>query len=234
MSVIETFADHQTRAIAMLDDVFVAMEAGMGGKDIRALAQERLKLHGFDRWFHGPEVDLGCQVTGREPRHLQPGSLVHVDIGPGSAYAFGDVGATFVFKGPSTDLVDRARALIIGTCTYASHRKVIGEMYVFANAWANNRQLKLHPPGTIGHACLPPIGLVATAWPTSAALAVRLRRHQIRMLNPRRPRGVFALHIPVTDGHHWASFEELIAFDEEGRRVLGRPTLDEVGLYSVN
>jgi hypothetical protein len=234
MTVLHAFDDHQRRAVGLLNDVISALEHGMHARDIAALASARRATHGFDRWFHAPQIRIGCGNARRSPfRRIQlsAGDLLTLDLAPASGRAFGDVGVTFAFRAPEPELVAKAREACRATCVFASHFKTVGELHVFARAWANNRQLRL-PGASSGHGCLPPEGLAAVGYPRFALAAIHLRRHQIGMLNPRRLRGCFAIRVPVTDGRHTAVFEEMIWVDERSRRVLGRSGTDAVGELS--
>jgi hypothetical protein len=234
--VIENFDDAQRRAIRMLDDVIGAVEPRMTARDIAAVATERRDAHGFDRWFHHPVIDVGC-TSGRfrglaPPARVEAGMLVTVDLGPADARAFGDVGVTFSFGGGNEpEIVSRGRELVRATAGYASPKKTVGELYVYARAWANNRQLRLADE-TGGHACLGPDRWCAVGWARSAMVATWMRRHRLWMLNPARIRGAWALRLPVTDGTHTVVFEEMIAVDDAARRVLGRGGVEEVGAFA--
>lgn len=235
MNRFEAFDDHQRRAIALLDDVLGGLAAGMTERDVAALAESRRAAHGFDRWFHAPIVDIDARyglLARREHDRLAPGVPITIDLAPATAAAFGDVAVTVVFGGGADEIVDKAREVCRATCGYASHWKTIGELWVYAHAWANNRQCRLADERSVGHACLPPGGALRLGWPRSAHVATRLRRHQIGHLNPRRLRGVFAVRVPLTDGRRVAVFEEMIAVDDTHRRVLGRDGTGAIAAYA--
>src|SRR5690606_11936954 len=161
---------------------------------------------------------------------LAPGRHVAIDLAPATGEAFGDLGVSLVFGAPEDDLVRGAREICRATCGFASRLKCVGELFVFARSWANNRQLQLATERAVGHACLPPEGPWALSYPRAARYATLLPRHQIRMLNPQRMRGIWAIRPPVTDGSGARlGFEEMILVDDDGRHVLGRDHLDELG-----
>jgi hypothetical protein len=223
MTSFELFDDHQRRAIALLDEVIAALQPGMKARDVVALATDKRAAHGFDRWFQAPDVVIsGGSIT--------TGALVTIDLAPATDRAFGDIGVTFAYKAPEPEIVTKAREVVRATAGYASPHKVAGELFVYAKAWANNRQCHLVAQ-TAGHACLENECPFSWAWPTSARVAMRLRRHQLRMLNPNRARGVWALRLPISDGTHTAVFEEMIAISDSERRVLGRPGVEDIGAW---
>lgn len=229
-TAFDLFDDHQRRAIALLDEVIGALEPGMRVRDVGALATEKLGAHGFDRWFRPPDVQIDPREKRRGNGEIAPGQLVAIDLSPGTAHAFGDIGVTFAFRAPEPELVTKGREVVRATAGYASPHKVVGELFVYAKAWANNRQCRLLG-ATAGHACLANEGALTWAWPTSGRVAMRLRRNQMRMLNPNRTRGVWALRIPITDGAHVAIFEEMIAVSDSERRVLGRDGVESIGAW---
>ena len=63
---VAAFDDAQRRAIALAREVVRHLEAGMSERDIYELAETRLGAHGFDGWYHAPEVRIG----GGRPRLL--------------------------------------------------------------------------------------------------------------------------------------------------------------------
>ena len=128
-----------------------------------------------------------------------------------------------------SQLVGQAREVLRATCGYASRWKTVGELFIFARAWANNRRLQLAARHSIGHDVLPPRGPLRLGYPHSAHTLTRLRRHQVHVLNPRRLHGAVAIRPPVTDGERVAAFEEIVWVDGDRKRVLGREHLDEIG-----
>ena len=227
----ETFDTVQKRTIAVLDGVCGALEPGMRSVDVEALAAERLRSAGFTRQFHAPEVRVGSTRGVRrffESPALAVGDLVRIDIAPADEDAFGDAGVTLSFGVPEPRTVTRAREALRATAGFGTPWKTVGELFVFARAWLNTRQLTLEG-SSAGHICLGPNEVVG--WPRTAHMATRLRRHQVGMLNPRRLRGIWAIRVPVTDGIIQATFEEMIYVDPDGRRVLGRDGLDGIGSF---
>jgi Xaa-Pro aminopeptidase len=235
---IAAFDDAQRRAITMLRDVRGRLEAGMSERDVVELAETRLGDHGFDRWYHPPEVRIGAAIgeggllyRPSAKRKLEAGSLVAIDIGPATADAYGDIGFTLAFGGDEPPVVKVARECVRACCGYASRWKTVGEIHVFATAWAVNNRLELANARAVGHRVLPKEGLLATGFPRSAHLATRLPRNQITRLQPIRMKGMFAIRPVLTGGGAAASFEEIVYIHEDTRRVLGRESLAEIGAF---
>ena len=203
----EAFDDHQRRAIQLLDGLIGELAEGMSRQDVVSVAEGRAKDLGFDGWFHAPAVSFGSRrLLSRSPR-LSRGDLVSIDVAPGSGKAFGDIGASLVFGEEPTELVVKARGVCQATCGYASER-------------------------SIGHVGLPPEGLVSSRYPRSAWFGTLLHRHQVRMLNPRRMRGFFALRVPITDATGAVAwFEEMVYVDDNERRLVGRDSVEEIGHF---
>jgi hypothetical protein len=221
--MVETFDDHQRRSIEMLDDSMRALAAGMTTGELVALFTTMLKKHGFDRWFRRPRVSLAS-------KKLSPGDLVTIELAPATATGFGSVGASTVFgESDATGLVCTAREVCLATAGYASSLKCEGELFYYARSYARSRQMDLGPCRSIGYRCIPPWGGLSPGYPRSARVASWLSRHQIHKLNPRRMRGFYALRPPVSDGKRVAAFQEMIFVDEDGRRVMGRESLEDIG-----
>jgi hypothetical protein len=155
--------------------------------------------------------------------------MVVLDFGPALGEAYADVGTTVAFGVEEPAVVSVARECARATCGYASHWKTVGELLVFAKAWATNHRQSLGSTRSIGHAILPKEGLLAVNYPRSAHAATWLRRHQIRFLNPAKLEGAWAIRPMVTDGTHGAAFEEMIWVSPEGTRILGRDGLADIG-----
>ena len=237
-TVIQRFDDAQRRAIALLGDVVAELREGQSEADIAALAVERLGTHGFDTWYHPPEVHIGKRTrkTGlmsspSSSVRLGADDLVEIDLGPATADAFGDTGGTFRLNGTEPKLIQDARECARAVCGYANRWKTTGELYVYAQAWAVNHRLKLASKRSIGHAVLPCEGLVATGWPRSAHVATLLKRNQIHFLHPVRLDGMYAVRPKLTDGSVAASFEEMIVVSGDERRILGRDSIEQIGLF---
>lgn len=232
---VAAFDDAQRRSIAMLRDITQRLEAGMRERDVFELAETRLQPHGFDRWYHTPDVRIGDRVLAgplpslKRPK-LEPGSLIAIDIGPASADVYGDIGCTLHFgDGPEPDVVRVARDCVKACCGYASRWKTVGEIQIFAAAWAVNNRMELAGGDSVGHRVLPKDGLLATGFPRSAHAATLLGRNRVHRLNPVRMDGMFAIR-PVLD-HRGAGawFEEIIYIHEDTRKVLGRDSYEECG-----
>ena len=67
------------------------------------------------------------------------------------------------------------------------------------------------------------------AWPYSARALSLLRRNQVQWYNPRRMKGLFAIHPFIQKHDSFAGFAELIYVDEDTKKILGRESLNEIG-----
>jgi methionine aminopeptidase len=164
-------------------------------------------------------------------RKLEPGALIGIDIGPATADAYGDIGFTLSFGADEPAVVGVARDCLRACCGYASRWKTIGEIYIFARAWAVNNRMDLASERAVGHRILPKEGLVATGFPRSAHAATRLRRYQVHRLVPIRLKGMFAIRPAIADGEFSAAFEEILYVQDDVRRVLGREDPSEIGAF---
>jgi hypothetical protein len=205
----------------------------MTEQDIAALARQKASADAtFTGWFHRPEVHIDRRSGGRRGgsgNRLAPGSVVQIDLAPATTDAFGDFGHSFTFQGREHPAVAEARSACRATCGFASRFKCVGELFVFAQSWANNHRVELGARHTIGHACLPREGLATAAWPLGARMAIRLRRNQIQWYNPRRMAGVYAVNPPIICQDRVVAFEEMIFVDGEQKLILGRDHIDEIG-----
>lgn len=239
---IRPFDDAQRRAIALLGDVARRLEVGMKAADIAGLAEAQAAAHGFHGWYHPPEVALGRGIAGGlraglRPESLAHGSLVSIDLGPADGVAFGDVGATLCFGGAAPKVLDVARECVRACCGYASRWKTVGEVQVFARAWAVNHRMDLASEDAVGHRVLPRDAvpgaeLLGDRWPRASHALNRLPRNRIHRLHPVRMAGMFAVRpvVRAADGAA-AAFEEIVFVRDDVRRVLGRDTLAEAGTY---
>lgn len=232
---IRAFDDSQRRAFALLGDVVKRLEGGMSERDIFELAETRLEPNGFDRWYHPPEVRIRRARSPLWPfpsssRVLNVGDLLSIDVGPATGTAYGDAGHTLRFGTPDEPVVvSVARECVRGACGYSSRWKTIGELFIFAKAWAINHRMDLGNRGSLGHRILEKEGLVATGFPRSAHAATFLARNRVHRLNPVRMDGMFAFRPEVVHQGLSASFEEIVYVHEDVHVVLGRDNLAEVG-----
>jgi methionine aminopeptidase len=229
---IAAFDDAQRRGIALLDEVVARIQVGMTPEDIARMAQEGAAAHGFDAWFHAPEVQRGAALAGgwkhrllrKDRKPLDEGELVAIDLGPATADAFADVARTVqVGRGDAPRVLGVAQSCMRACLGYASRWKTVGEVQVFAQAWAVNHRMEI-APGAVGHRVLPREGWLENGWPRSAHLATLLRRNQVHRLHPVRMSGMFAIRPVVCDprGGVAAVFEEIVWIDGEQKRILGR------------
>jgi hypothetical protein len=239
-SLLDEFDAAQRLSFQLLSASVAALEEGMTEADLDAVTRDLAKTMGFEGWFHPPEIQFGERSKSNaiwkipsKTNRLAKGDLVVLDFGPASGEAYGDVGTTIAFEREEPEVLEVARECVRATCGFASQWKTVGELFVFAKAWAVNNRLTLASTRSIGHAILPKDGLLAFNFPRSAHTATWLRRHQIRFLNPARLEGIWALRPLLTDGTHGAAFEEMIYVSGEGHRILGRDDLAHVGTLPV-
>ncbi len=232
--VVSAFDRAQSATIALARHVVGQLREGMSEAEIADLAVAAAPQHGFDRWFHRPEVRFNAPkvepLTLGRAKALKVGTVVEIDLAPANATAFGDFGHALVFGGgDEPDVLRESRALLRGAVGFASRWKCTGEVFVFAQAWANNHNYSLGEATSVGHRCLPPEGLLAQAWPRLSKAAILMRRNQIEWFNYRRMAGLYAIQPRLVVGDHACSFEEMVLIDGDTKRVLGRASLDEVG-----
>ena len=236
---VEGFDDAQRRGWRLLADVAREVHVGMSEVEIEAIAHDKATAHGFDRWFHPPEVQVGARIGksrvlrgASASARIKPGELVAIDLAPSGAEFYADVGVTLHVAEPGAaepELLLVARECVRGCVGYSSQWKTVGEIFVFAKSWANNHRYQLASEGAIGHAILPKAGLLSLGFPASAHAAARLRRYQVHFLHPARIRGAWAFRPVVRGDGLTASFEELVYIDGDEKRILGRANLSEVG-----
>ena len=234
--VLDTFDDAQRRGWALMKDVVDHLEVGMSEADIAAQARSRAGDHGFDRWFHPPEVQVGDNTKNASiwkipsgSNTLAAGDLVVITLGPSDADAYADVGTTVCFGREEPAIVAHARECVRAMCGFTSRWKTVGELYVYARAYATNNCLDLLNQRSVGHALLPKEGLLAGGFPQSAHFATWLRRYQVHFLNPQRIQGLWAYRPLLGDETRAAAFEEVVYIVEDEKRILGRSSIDEVG-----
>jgi len=242
-AVTEAFDSHQRRAIAAMGRVLAGVQVGLSEVDIDELCREACKTEGFTDWFHPPEVQVGDRtaenaiwVRASDSVRLKAGDVVTIDIGPATGDAYGDIGTTVVLGDagaamPEPKILGVARECLRGCIAFTSPMKTVGEIFVYARAWAANHAVTLASERSIGHALLPSEGLVSMNFPRFAHGFTWLRRHQVHFLNPQRIRGMWAYRPLLAKGGVGASFEEAVVIDDDGRRILGRDHLDEVGTF---
>jgi len=228
-SLVNDFDNAQREGFKVLSRLVQQLEVGMSEWDISELSKDLCRDAGFNTWFHPPEVQVGKNTTSNKvwkvpsKKHiLQKGDPVIIDLGPSDGHAYADVGTTVIFQGEDTPFINVARECVQATSGFASQYKTVGELFVFAQAWAVNKRLKLASSRSIGHAILPKIGPLAFNYPRSAHAATWLRRYQMRFLNPKQLHGIWAIRPLISDGNQAAAFEEMIYVSGDDYRLLGR------------
>ena len=221
------FVHAQTETIAAVARTVAAMQVGMSELDVARRLETEVSDRGFVTWFQRPRVLFGAPERPRlrmtEDRKLQPGTIVELDLAPANADAYGDFTTTVVFgSNEEPTLVRDARELCVATCGFSSRWKCTGELFVFADAWANNRRGSLGKADSIGHACLPRRGRSGWAWPYVARAAIQMRRHQVHWFNHRRMHGVYAIAPRLVRDGHACGFGEMVLIDGDTRVVIGR------------
>lgn len=244
-AVFEQFDAHQRRAIAVLGRVLASVQVGMSEADIEALCREEAQKEGFNRWYHPPEVAIGARAASRRPWTRASGSvranagdIITIDIGPATDDAYGDIGTSMVVDDGAggveePEVVTVARECVRGCVGYSSHLKTVGEIYVYAKAWAVNHAMELLSDRAIGHAILPKGGVLAMDWPRSAHTATWLKRHQVHFLNPNMMDGIWAFRPSIGQRGACAAFEEIVVIDGDEKHVLGRDSIDDIATYPV-
>lgn len=231
--VVQAFEDAQQRTIALLRDASQQLQAGMTEKDVVDLVEGMAEQAGFTDWFRPPYAHFNCpEKPGFLPRGrggLKPGTVVEIDACPATDRAYGAFGTVVVFGGkPEPELVTDAREACRAACGFSSRWKCTGEVYVFAQAWANNRRYAIDSD-SVGHMCFPRMGRTAMAWPHAARAATLMRRHRIQWFNPRRMDGFFAVQPRITAQGHGCAFQEMILLNGDEKRIVGRSSISEVG-----
>ncbi|MED5369783.1 MAG: M24 family metallopeptidase [Myxococcota bacterium] len=238
-AVLEDFDQTQRRAIALLSDVLSELAIGLSEVDVDELIRDRARDAGFDRWFHPPEIRIGARAAQDRIRprpssksRIQSGDPVVISLAPATADAFGEVGTTVVLDADEPELLGIARECTRGCVGYASHLKTVGELFVFARAWAVNHHLKLANPRSIGHRLLPKDGSLRDHdYPHTAHFATWLRRHQVHFLNPARVDGLWMMRPLLSDGSSAASFAEVVYVNGDDKRILGRDSMEDIGRF---
>jgi hypothetical protein len=237
-ALVEAFDDAQRTSLRMLRDTIRGLKEGMSEWDVTEVAKSWASQYNFVGWFHEPEVLFDGRPRGRrykasfEPA-LKPGTVVQIDFAPATETAFGDVGVCFAWGvDAQPPLVTEALALSKACIGYASRWKCTGEVFVFAQGWANNHRRSLEGKA-IGHYCFGPVGWKGWMWPTASRASLLMRRNQVQWYNPRRMNGIFAIQprLVQPDGRV-ASFEEMVYIDGDTKRLLGRDSWDEIGTWA--
>jgi len=232
--IVEAFEDAQLRTIGVLRAARDGLRDGMTEKDVVDLIESLAAQAGFTEWFRPPYVHFDCPVkpafipSGRVS--LKPGTVVEMDACPATDQAYGVFGTVVVHGGrPEPELVTHAREACRAASGFASRWKCTGEVFVYAQAWANNRRGTIDSD-SVGHVCFPRLGRTAIAWPRAARAATLMRRHRVQWFNPRRMNGFYAIQPRVVLDGHGCAFEEMILINGDEKRIVGRPGgLAEVG-----
>ncbi|MGB0638781.1 MAG: M24 family metallopeptidase [Myxococcota bacterium] len=231
---VAAFDHAQRMTIELMRNVVDCLEVGMSEKDVYDLAIEQAQGFGFTGWFAKPEVRFnGAKSALHRPspkRKLKSGMLVELDLAPSTDNAFGDFGIGLAFDTEEEpEIIHEAREACRAVCGFASRHKTVGELFVFAESWANNHRLSLGGARSIGHICPLPDGPFTLQWPLTARMAIFLRRCQVHFLNPRRIIGIYCLSPRIMAQGKAMCFEEMIYIDEDQHRILGRDSIDEIG-----
>jgi Metallopeptidase family M24 len=229
---VEAFDQAQRATIRLMSQVVSELREGMSEADVVRLAEGRAGDLGFQDWFHRPEVRFDAParlpLRASSDKKLAVGTVVEIDLAPSTTRAFGDFGYALCFGGaPEPEVLTESRQICRATVGFASRWKCTGEVYVFATAWARNRQATIEG-STVGHVCLAPTGLLATAWPRLARAAILMRRNQVEWFNHRRMSGIFAIQPRLVWKGNGLSFEEMVYVDGDHKRVLGRDRTEDM------
>ena len=232
---IARFEDAQRRALELLSAGRASLSTGMSELDVRDWYEAEASAHGFTGWFERPLIRFNSPATFRyemsAKRLLDSNTMVEVLLQPADDQAYGNAGATWVHGGGGEPaILDAARELCRATTGFAGRFKCVGEIFVFAQAWANNRSLHMGEEQTaVGHLCQGPEGLLSTGWPTSARVASYLRRNQVEWYNYRRMHGVYTIRPRIFSGEYSAMFGEMVYVEGDDKRILARKDIDAVG-----
>ena len=231
---VAAFDHAQRMTIELMRNVVDCLEVGMSEKDVYDLAIEQAQGFGFTGWFAKPEVRFnGAKSALHRPspkRKLKSGMLVELDLAPSTDNAFGDFGIGLAFDTEEEpEIIHEAREACRAVCGFASRHKTVGELFVFAESWANNHGVSLGGARSIGHMVPLCEGPFSTAWPKTARAAVFLRRCQVHFLNPRRVIGIYAISPRVVADKKAMCFEEMVYIEGEEKRILGRNSFEEIG-----
>lgn len=224
------FAHAQVRTIAAVAEVVRAAAPGQRPADLERALAEAAARQGFSGWFRPPLARVAGVDGQRGGPALRPGHLVELRLMPLDADAYGAFAYSFRFGGGEEPPALRdARALCHNTCGFASRWKSVGELFVYASSWANNRRWSLGEARAIGHQCFPRRGRAGWAWPYASRGASSLRRHEIQWLNPRRMRGHYFVSPRLFAGADAACFGELVLVDGDHKEIVGRAGREEIG-----
>ena len=233
---IAAFDHAQRMTIQLMRTVVDNLEVGMSERDVYDLAVEQAPSFGFSDWFAKPEVRFnGARSVFHRPSsstRLSKGTLIEIDLAPSTEDAFGDFGIGLCFgeeREPS--IVSEAREACRAVCSFASRFKTVGELYVFAESWANNNRVSLGGARSIGHMVPLNEGMFSMSWPRTARMAIFLRRCQVHFLNPRRVIGIYCLSPRVVAEGKAMCFEEMVYIEGDHQRILGRSSIEDVGTY---
>lgn len=235
-STLNAFDATQRKSFLLLSRAVATLREGMSEAELDQAVRGLAREMGFDSWFHPPEIQFGRRTLSNavwkvpsKTNTLQAGDSAIITLGPAEGDSYGDVGVTVCFGADEPAVLEVSRECVRATSGFASQWKTVGELFVFAKAWAVNHRLTLGSTRSIGHAILPKSGMMSLQFPRSAHATTWLRRHQIRFLNPARLEGAWAVRPMLTDGTHGAAFGEVIYVSGETKKVLGRDSIAEIG-----
>lgn len=228
------FEEAQTRAIDLIRRVRASAEIGQSERDLAALAQREARERGFQGFLRPPRVVFGAPRSStpwarpRTSPRLETGMVVELELNPHDERAFGHVGISFAL-GEAPPIVQQARELCRAVLGYASRWKCVGELFVFAEAWANNRRGDLGGQDAIGYRAMGPAECGPLPWPQGARAWAMLRRNQVQYYNHRRMNGLYLLRPRASLGGQGALFAEMIWVTPDEKRILGRAGLETIG-----
>ena len=233
---IAAFDHAQRMTIQLMRTVVDSLEVGMSERDVYDLAMEQAGSFGFTDWFAKPEVRFdGARSVFHRPstsKRLVKGTLIELDLAPATDTAFGDFGIGLCFgSNQEPAIVTEAREACRAVCGFASRFKTVGELFVFAESWANNHRVSLGGARSIGHMVPLNEGMFTMSWPRTARMAIFLRRCQVHFLNPRRVIGIYCLSPRVVMDGKAMCFEEMVYIEGDHQRILGRDSSDDIGTY---
>jgi hypothetical protein len=235
-ALLAAFEDVQHRTIDLVAGVARQLRPGMTDTQVVNEATSLLDGLGLEGWFRRPGVRIGAspgrrlRLPGMGQSTVEEGVTVELAMAPRRGLFWGEFGTTLVFGGEPSELVRDAMGCTRATMGYAAPTRCAGELFVYARAFAVNHRLHLQSERDVGWELRPAEGLLAKGFPTLREASLHLRRHRLHFLNPRRLDGLYAVGPCLSRGGLEARFLEMLHVGAGTTRLLGRKSLDEVGL----
>lgn len=231
LAQIDAFHTTQQQSIALLQACLQQLHLNQTETEVLTWLEKHCQDFQLQGFIRRPVVHFDYRMSLRvgpsDKRTLQVGSVVQIHLQPFNAQAFGNTGISFVYQSGDIPIVNVAKELCVASCTFATHGKSAGEIFVFAKSWATNHRTHLNNE-SVGHFCFPnsETGIFGSLWPSSMRGLTQLRRYQLQWYNPRKLEGIYAIHPEIKQDNRRAGFAELIYVTASERIVLGRHSMD--------